>query len=234
MPNNKKQPLLLALLLALSLPSGQLWASNADSTQNVPRQLGVMVSLPQLFSEQLRLDFEIFSKRQNTTGLFSKQSFTIAPRYYHNCYWGTGNIENKSTFGLGLELQHKLYFNDYDQQNKDSHFYFGYGAGLNYLHTQGDLTQEILSESVHINQKYVRYHSFATIGMTANISRVVIDGYLGMGYKYTHRLNEIQGQRPLDENILKPAYSGIYPVMNLKVGVLLFGNTKNQSLKSSF
>ncbi|SFB73172.1 hypothetical protein SAMN05421780_101155 [Flexibacter flexilis DSM 6793] len=222
----------IVLLTAIVFNSISVWAGNnhkTDSVQVVPRKYGVMVNLPHLLAEQLRLDVEIFSKKYRPNALFSTQSLIVAPRYYHNIYWETGGVHNKSTFGLGVELQHKLYLGNDNNELQDNltQFYFGYGAGLNYLHTEGDFTTtDIFAEGVHINQKYLRYNSFATMGMNVSVKHFVIDSYIGFGYKYTHRLNNIQGQRPLDENILRPAYTGLYPVMGFKIGVLLFSENK--------
>ncbi|SFB73139.1 hypothetical protein SAMN05421780_101153 [Flexibacter flexilis DSM 6793] len=189
-----------------------------ETTQKTKhRKVAVMVSLPHLLTSQLRADIEIFSKKIRPEATFARQSFCISPRYYNDYQWFIGTIDNNKTYGYGLDLAHKLYFRN--KENPNSQLYVGYGVGANYLNLEGKLT-EFWGADENIHKQLIRYQGYTTAGVQLALGRnVVLDSYVGVGYKGTHQISQSNNTELTYENFTNPVYNGFYPVLGLKAGV---------------
>lgn len=181
------------------------------------RKVAVMVSLPHLLTGQLRADIELFSKKIRPEATFTRQSFTISPRYYNDYQWFIGGMDNKNIYGYGLDLAHKLYLSNPEKTN--SLVYIGYGAGANYLNLEGKLN-EFWGTEENIHKKLIRYQGYTMLGVQIAASRhIVFDSYVGVGYKGTHQISQSNNTELTYENFTNPVYNGFYPVFGLKAGI---------------
>lgn len=187
-----------------------------DQTETTnKRKIVVSISPFHLLTGQLRTDVEIFSKTVRPDAVVKRQSLSISPRFYSDYKWFIGDIDNKNTYGYGLDLAHKLYVG----KQENAKMYIGYGAGLNYLNLEGKLT-EFFGNSPYVNKQLLRFQGYTMAGVQLVAGRnIVLDSYVGIGYKGTHQLSASNNTELDCGNFTSPVYNGFYPVFGLKAGI---------------
>ena len=130
--------------------------------------------------------------------------------------------------GYGFGLGQRFYMN-YGVESGSKHgFYLSYG--ISYLKSKITYATVVTSqESVGVvfytDKKEVqgidrfRRMSFETvIGDKLLLGKFIIDGYFGVGYTSTKTVSSIPGARNYNRNIYDYGFSGIHPVVGVKVG----------------
>ena len=133
--------------------------------------------------------------------------------------------------GVGLGVNHKIYMINGVKENSKHGLYLSYGVSyLNSKVKYSTYEEEVVVTNDNVSttlnsvsgiDTFKRYGFQTFFGDRILLNKFILEGYFGLGYTHTNTKSTSPKSRDYDRNIFDYGFTGIHPLMGVKIGFLL-------------